>query len=148
MEKVFLDTNILLDVLFEREGYQSSLEILQMGDEGKLCLCTSVLSMANIAYLLRKSFSYGSLVATLAQLTSLVQVLPMDGDQFKEALFLNGPDLEDVLQIVCAMKNGCSALITHNSRVFKITSGLMGEVTIPPVMTPEEAVTFYTGEAR
>ena len=137
MDKVFVDTNILLDVLFERENYQSSLKLLQMGDDGKVQLCTSVLSMANIAYLLRKAFTPGELAATLAQLSSLMQILPMDEKQFQEALLLSGPDFEDILQTVCAVEGACNILVTHTPRDFSILPGLAKQMRLPTIYTPE-----------
>ena len=63
--RLFLDTNILLDILLERPGYQSALEILQAGSDGKVSLHTSILSMANIAYVLRKTLNQNILIPTL-----------------------------------------------------------------------------------
>ena len=54
--RLFLDTNVLLDVLLERPGYEAVLDILQLGSDGKVALCTSYLSMADIAYVLRKEY--------------------------------------------------------------------------------------------
>ena len=138
MDKVFLDTNIILDILLERGDYRSALEILQLGDDGKIQLCTSYLSMANIAYILRKDFSHSDKVITLKQLSSIMTVLPMDGTQFNTALLLDGPDLEDIFQAQCAVSCGCNVIITHNPKDFKITSSLLIEWACPKVMTPED----------
>ena len=102
IRRLFLDTNILLDVLLERPGYQEVLDIMQMGSDGQVSLHTSFLSMASIAYLLRKDLRGGMLQPTLKQISSLVEVLPMDNDQLQKAILLNGPDFEDILQAVCA----------------------------------------------
>jgi len=138
MERVFIDTNILLDLLFEREGYQASMEVLQLGEDGRVKLCASVLSMANVAYLIRKGFSAGELAATLAQLEAMLEILPMNKEQFHEALFLEGPDFEDNLQAVCAQKAHCSVLITHNPKDYVIRQGLSDLTTLPRTVTPED----------
>ncbi len=70
-QRLFLDTNVLLDVLLERPGYQATLKLLQAGSDGRVSLCTSILSMANIAYVLRKTTNPGLLTPTLKQLSSL-----------------------------------------------------------------------------
>lgn len=137
MDKVFLDTNVIIDVLLERESYRPMLEILQQGDEGKVSLCTSFLSMANIAYIMRKSIPQPELAPTLKQLSSLVPILPMDGDQFNEALYLAGPDFEDVLQAVCAASAGCRYIITRNPKDFRIGPGLLPEWQSPEIISPE-----------
>ena len=140
MDRLFLDTNIILDILLERGNYQAALEILQLGDDGKVELCTSYLSMANIAYILRKDFSHTDKVITLKQLSSILKVLPMDRDQFNTALFLDGPDMEDIFQAQCAEASGCDVIITHNPKDFRITSSLIKEWSCPKVMTPEEYI--------
>lgn len=137
---LFLDTNILLDLLLERTGYQASSLILQAGSDGKVSLHTSVLSMANIAYILRKTLSQDVLAPTLLQLSLLVKVLPMDGEQFNKAVLLAGPDFEDILQAVCAVSGGCDTLITHNPKHFNILPGLMQDWVLPRILAPEDYV--------
>lgn len=54
MPKVFLDTNILIDFLCKRNDFDSAASILSMGKSGDVQLYASVLTMANIVYILRK----------------------------------------------------------------------------------------------
>ncbi|MBQ8606951.1 MAG: hypothetical protein IJ417_02000 [Bacteroidaceae bacterium] len=54
MKKVFLDTNILLDFITEREGVEEASSILQLGEEGQIGLTTSFLTMAMWHMLLAK----------------------------------------------------------------------------------------------
>ena len=136
--RLFLDTNVLLDVLLERPGYGAVLEILQQGADDKVSLCVSVLSMANIAYVLRKDQSGLVLHPTLKQISALTEVLPMDDAQLQKALLLSGPDFEDILQAVCAESGRCSIIITRNPKDFQIQKGLSPDWTAPTVLTPEE----------
>ena len=136
-QRLFLDTNVLLDVLLERPGYQATLKLLQACSDGRVSLCTSILSMANIAYVLRKTLNQGLLTPTLKQLSSLLEVLPMDGTQLANALLLSGPDFEDVLQAVCAAQGGCSQLITRNPKHFNIQPGLLSDWTPPHILSPD-----------
>lgn len=138
--RLFLDTNVLLDVLLERPGYQPVLQILQQGADGTVSLSVSLLSMANIAYVLRKDQSGLVLQPTLKQIAALVDVLPMDNAQMQRALLLEGTDFEDTLQAVCAESGHCSAIITHNPKDFRIRKGLVSDWTPPVVLTPEEFV--------
>ena len=48
MKKVFLDTNVLLDFVLGREGMKDALAILQLQEDNKVYLSTSILSMANV----------------------------------------------------------------------------------------------------
>lgn len=134
--KVFLDTNILMDLLLQRHGYEDSAQILQAGEDGRLDLYCSILTMANLAFILRKTVTPAVLDASMMQIQSLVTVLPMDNDQLTEALRMHGKDFEDILQAVCARKAGCDVIITHNSKDYHITGGKA--MSLPPVMSPAE----------
>ena len=54
MKKIFLDTNVILDAILDREGANNARQILQFGEENQIRNCTSVLSFANISYILHK----------------------------------------------------------------------------------------------
>lgn len=136
--RLFLDTNILLDILLGRPGFQAGTEILQLGADGSVSLCSSYLSIANIAYVIRKDFKGGILIPTIKQLSSLLEILPMDDAQLQRALLLDGPDFEDILQAVCAQSGHCQIIITDNPRHFRIQSRLLPDWSPIPVCTPDE----------
>ena len=57
MKKVFLDTNIILDVMTQREPFNVPANaIMKMGIEGKILLCATPLTFANCTYILRSSY--------------------------------------------------------------------------------------------
>ena len=116
--KVFLDTNIVLDLLLQREGYEESAEILSMQEQGKIQTCVSVLTMVNAAYVYRKTVGEKMTVVNLKYLSAFMEVLPMDNDMLQKAIFLDGPDFEDLYQGVCASENGCDAIVTRNVKHF------------------------------
>ena len=97
--KVFLDTNVLLDFEMERDGIEEASEIFQMGEDGRLDLCTSILTMANTAYIARKGRTKEKLREDLSSLSGMISVLPMDGEQWLAALYANAKDLEDALLV-------------------------------------------------
>jgi len=139
--KVFLDTNILLDLFLERPGFESSAIILQAGEDGKADLFCSFLAMANLAFILRKTLSAPLLIPTIMQIKSLIKVLPMDEEQLSEACLLDGPDFEDVLQAICAIKGACTHLVTRNVAHFRFTPMKGAQIAanaFPVVCTPEE----------
>ena len=130
MSKIFLDTNIILDLVTKRDGFEDACDILQIGDDGKVALCVSYLTMANTAYVARKGRTQDELYAVMESLVGLVDVLPMDEEQLKTALGIKANDLEDVLQYVCASTHQCDMIITRNAKHFAFSC--------IPVMTPKE----------
>lgn len=138
--RIYFDTNIMLDLLLERPGYAAAARILQLQEDGDCSVCMSPLSIADIAYVLRKTVPASLIVPTLKQISSIVDIVPMDDAQLQQAIMLNGPDFEDLLQFTCAVSNGCSAIITHNPRDFRISRGLSNLSAIPKIQTPEEFI--------
>ena len=133
--KVFLDTNIILDLLLERDGYEDSAIIFQMQDEGTLKICVSLLTMVNVAYIYKKAVGNNMAVANLKYLSTLVEVLPMDGDQLHKSILMDGKDFEDILQCVCAAEGGCDYFITRNAKHFQINKGLAKKIALPKTIS-------------
>ena len=138
--RVFFDTNIILDLIQERPGYDAIARILQKQENGDIKVCLSVLSMANVAYVLRKTLPHSLIVPTLKQISSVMEVIPMDDSQFQQALMLSGPDFEDIMQLTCAIAGGCQVIITHNPRDFHVGKGFAEEFQMPEIFTPEEYI--------
>ena len=136
--RIFFDTNIMLDLIQERPGYDAAARILQKQEDGELTVCMSTLSIADIAYVLRKTVPSSLIVPTLKQISSVVEIIPMDDTQLQQALLLDGPDFEDLMQLSCAAANGCSVIITHNPHDFRIGKGLLDILKMPVITTPED----------
>lgn len=135
MKKVFVDTNVIIDFLCQRDGALKAAEILQLSEKGVVRNFVSVLTMANVAYILRKVFRQQDLIMHLASLSEILNILPMDENQFKMALTIDGPDFEDILQEVCAEANCCDVIVTNNKKHFSFSS--------IPIYTPSEFLEVF-----
>lgn len=132
MKKVFLDTNVILDFTQERDGADFAEAILQMGVNGQVEVCTSFLSMANVAYIARKGRTTEQLYKIMGELTAFIRTLPMDESQLQEAITHPAVDFEDMLQYQCALACDCDAIVTRNAKHFLYSS--------IPVFTPKEFI--------
>lgn len=135
--RVFLDTNIILDLLLEREGWENCARLLQWKEKGVLDICVSVLTMANVAYIYRKVVGEQVVIPNLKYLSAFFEVLSMDDKQFQTAILKEGKDFEDILQAVCAAEGNCAYIVTRNigDFVIKDAFGQKGTV-LPPALTP------------
>ena len=140
MKRIFLDTNVLLDFVLGREGMNDTMVILQLREDEKVCLTTSILSMANVAYVAKKGRTKAELYELMRGLSEMIQTLQMNEVQLQESLSVIAPDFEDMLQIVCAKKHDCDAIITRNKKDFTLSA--------TPVYTPQEFlhIPFYWSE--
>ena len=130
MKKIFIDTNIIIDLLIKRDGYITSAKILALAKDNDVTLYSSVLTMANIAYILRKSFVGDGLYQQMMKLSKILCVSDLTKKQFEQAISLKARDFEDALQYYCAMDNSCDVIITRNKKDFTFST-----IT---VLTPEE----------
>ena len=130
MKRIFIDTNVIIDVLMQRDGYLSSARVLALAKNEDTTLFVSVLTMANLAYILRKSLKGDSFYAEMRKLSCLVNVADTTNNHFLSALDLQAKDFEDALQYYCAIFNECDIIVTRNKKDFAFSS--IG------VLTPEE----------
>lgn len=121
MKKVFLDTNVILDFVTQRDGYEYACDIFQAGEDQKASLCVSFLTMANTAYVARKGRTQDELYGVMAGLSEIVDTLTMDDYQLKYALNIRANDFEDVLQYSCARHHQCDLIVTNNVKHFKFS---------------------------
>lgn len=120
MSKVFVDADIILDILCTREPfYESSAKIFSLGDLGKIKLFTSALVFANIFYILRKNLGIEKAKELLRKLRLLVSVLPIGEKIVDLALNSDFSDFEDGIQYFTARQNNIGVILTRNIRDYK-----------------------------
>lgn len=130
MKRIFLDTNVIIDFILEREGAEDAANILQLGEEGEIELAVSFLTIANTAYIVRKGHTKEELYSIMSDLSAMLKTLPMDEAQLQQALKQLAMDFEDMLQYQCAKANYCDMILTRNRKHFAFA-----EI---PVLTPSE----------
>lgn len=118
MIKAFIDTNILLDILLEREGYKDAAAILLCQKEQKCSLYLSSLTMANIAYILRKKFKGVELYNALNRLKAFFKIVDLTALNVESALELQANDFEDALQYFSATNVQADVIVTRNEKDF------------------------------
>lgn len=134
MHKVFVDTDVCIDLLSGRMPFNNAAEILfSLADIGKIKIYVSALSFANIDYVLHSQYSSSHSRQIIAKFKTLVNVLPINSKTIDLAIASDFKDFEDAIQYACALEHNLSIIITRNLKDFK-------KATIK-VMAPE---TFLT----
>lgn len=114
-KRIFVDTNILLDVLLEREGYHyDALKIWANAENGNVEACIAAISLNNIHYVMRKLKSETTAMIAVKILLRIFKVVPVDADILGLAVDFHDKDFEDDIQLQCALKAKCSQLFTRN----------------------------------
>ncbi len=132
MHKIFIDSDVILDVFAKRQPfYEHSARILTLCEQKKVLGYTTPLVFANIHYILGKLKSKDYALQSLRKLRIIVDVLPMDSANIDQALNSNFSDFEDALQYYSSRSRQIDFIITRNKKDY--TAG--SEIT---VCTPEE----------
>ena len=120
MEKVFVDTDIILDLLSNREPfYIHSANLFSAADKNEINVYVSSLSFANLNYILSKQYSADQARKKLMRFKTLVTVLSVTDKVIELALSSDFKDFEDGIQYFTATENNISTLLTRNLRDFK-----------------------------
>lgn len=96
MKNVFVDTNILIDLLADRAPFSKfAIEIFNLAEKKEVRLFTSSHSYATTHYLLKKHISEKELRGLLYSLLDFVDLIPIDISIIKNSLSSNYKDFKD-----------------------------------------------------
>ena len=121
MDKILIDTDVVLDFLFDRTPFsEDASQILSLCEMKAIDGYVTPVIVSNTYYLLRKFASHTKVINSLQQLLSILEVLAMDKEVIINALNSNFKDFEDALQNYAAVKNGnLGVIITRNTKDYK-----------------------------
>ena len=132
MNRLLIDTNIVIDLLANRKDfYTEAATLFSLADKNLLTLTVSSLTFANTNYILSKLKSEKEARIILRKFKVLVETLSLD-DKITELALSDDkfPDFEDGLQYYSAIENRIDLIITRNKKDFKNSK--------IPVMTAKE----------
>ena len=131
MEKVFVDTNVVIDLLAKRQPfYIDAQNLFTLSDKKEIELQISSLTFANAYYSIAKHHKAIDAKKYLQKFKVLVNILPLEDKAIELALASDFGDFEDGLQYYIAMNYESDVIITRNKKDFKSSK--------IPVMTAEE----------
>ncbi|MEI8116435.1 MAG: PIN domain-containing protein [Flavobacteriia bacterium] len=131
MSRLFLDTNVILDLLAHRDPHFDSIaRLATLADQKKLALVSSPLSFTTVDFILNKYESEDSVRAKLRKFKIICEVGEVNEETIEKGLNSAFKDFEDAVQYYSALQANCSVIITRNAKDFKHSS--------IPVMTAEE----------
>jgi len=121
MKKIFIDTNIVIDLLSRREPfYQEAAGLFSLADKKIIELSISSLTIANTSYTLLRRTNSITAKEILRKLRLIIKILPLDDKIIGIALNDNSfDDFEDGLQYFTAIENSQDLIITRNLKDFK-----------------------------
>jgi predicted nucleic acid-binding protein len=135
--KVFLDTNVLLDVLAERaDFYDDAAAIWSLAEHGRLTGIIAAVSVTNIYYIVRKLADHRTAMKAMVQMRDIFTLATCDGQVMSQAIDARMSDFEDAVQYFSALRAGAESLVTRNPKHFPRST--------LPVVTPKEFLASWT----
>lgn len=113
--KVWIDTNVLLDVLCNRPEFAGT-----SGNVWKQCEVHNIdgyvssLSILNIMYIMRKELTQEKINDIIRQLSIIFRIVDLKADDITKAANLPFSDYEDAVQAVGASRMRVQYIITRN----------------------------------
>lgn len=134
MNKVLIDTDVILDFFFDRKPFsEHAAQVIGLCETGNIKGFVTPVIYSNVYYILRQTAGHDKVIENLKQLLLITEVLLMDKEVVSNALNSGFKDFEDSLQNYTAIKNGeIDAILTRNLKDFKKSE--------MAVMTPESYI--------
>lgn len=128
---LFLDTNVLIDLIDKREPFYDDIAVIaSLAESKKLSLAVSSLSFVNTVYVVSRNIEEKLVLDALKKFRIICNVSTIDEIVIDKSLISNFNDFEDAVQYFSALHHKSEIIITRNKKDFKNS-----EI---PVMSPTE----------
>ncbi len=131
MKKIFLDTNILLDVILRRkEFFEHAADVWADCENRKVQGFVSAISISNMHYVVRKFVTSDVALEYVRLVMNVFSIVSLDESILRLAVDLPQKDFEDAIQTFSAAQIKADCIVTRDRSHF---SG-----NYIPVVTPAE----------
>ena len=128
---LFLDTNVLIDLIDKREPFYNDIAVIaSMAENKDFKLAASSLSFVNTVYVVSRNVEDKLVLEALKKLRIICEVSNIDEIVIDKSLISNFNDFEDAVQYFSALHHKSEIILTRNKKDFKNS-----EI---PTMTPSE----------
>ncbi|MFN5857341.1 MAG: type II toxin-antitoxin system VapC family toxin [Pseudanabaenaceae cyanobacterium] len=118
--KILIDTNVILDLLLEREPFVESASLLfEQIERGNLVGYIAATTITNIFYIIRKTEGREAAFAAIHRLLIGLEFCVVDRQIIETALTLGLKDFEDSMQLACATLDQLDGIVTRDHHDFK-----------------------------
>lgn len=118
--RILVDTNVILDVLLDREPFSNvATQLLEKVENGILVGYLSATTITTIYYLTAKSIGREKAQIEISKLLSLFEVAPINRTVIEMAIRSKVSDFEDAVLCEAARHVGADGIVTRNIKDFK-----------------------------
>ena len=140
MNKLFIDSDIIIDLLARRENYLEAADLMTIIAEKKVAAFTTHIVLANVDYIVTKYSSKVKSRRAIKIVRKKLSILPMDEKIVDMALESDFLDFEDAMQYYAAEKHGIDFIVTRNKKDY-----VKGKLK---VVTAQEFMDMYVANEK
>jgi len=134
MKRILLNTNVVLDVLLDRQPHsEASLVVWAAVESGLSQGLMSAHEVTTIHYLIRKDVGNIKAKRIVSTILRVFGVASVDGAVIQEALQLQFSDFEDAVTAAAARIAGCDYIVTRDPKGFR---GSLVRAVTPEAVVP------------
>ncbi len=123
MDHYLVDTNVIIDMLLDRDDADAACAVVQGAERGEYTLYLCALSYTNIYYALRKLLSHEARINALKKINTVIETAPVNDSVIAKAINSNWKDFEDAVQNYSALEGKqITGIITRNAKDFERSS--------------------------
>lgn len=137
---LFLDSDIILDVVLQREGfYQDSFPLFKMREEETVSLYTSSSVLMNVQYISSTFIGKNKAIEGIKYLLNFIEILDCNKKILVKAYNTKCKDIEDAVQYFTAIHSDITTYyISRNIKDYKDI-----EERFLPVLTPTQFLKLF-----
>ena len=119
MRKIFVDTNILLDVALHRDGFFESASAVWGDCESKKVQgFISAISLNNLYYIMRRRVASNVALEYVRLIMNVFSIVPLDEGVLRLAVDLPQKNFEDAIQTFSALQVKADCIVTRDREHF------------------------------
>jgi predicted nucleic acid-binding protein len=123
--KILLDTNVILDILLDREpSAETAFPLFKTAHKKDIPMFMTATTVTDLYYVTRKEKGKSAALGFIEELIGFVDVVSVDKNIIVEALQADFPDFEDGIQACSANREEITTIVTRNEKDFR-KSGLI-----------------------
>ena len=135
MKRVFLDTNVMIDIIGQREPFcVPAVQILSLADRGILQICVSAMSYATASFILGRYNKEVDILSEFSKFMQITTATPVDSETVDSSLRSEFSDFEDAMQYFSALRENVDYIVTRNKKDFTAAA--------IPVFEPQEFIDY------
>jgi predicted nucleic acid-binding protein len=141
MKRLLVDTNVVLDVVLDREPFaDTSVAVWVAVEAGVAEGYLSAHSITTLFYLIEKGAGAVKAKQIIRLMLRMFRVATVDGVLLEQALALPLGDFEDAVTAAAAQANGCDFIVTRDPKGFRGSPvRAMAPEAVLPMLVPHDS---------